>query len=72
MINKMTYKEYLVVPESYRLANGEWNPKVVLRRSDGSSETESPLIWRELKATEEEANDYALKLAKIYIDKLEE
>ena len=58
-----------IVPKSYQLANGKYNPKAILSFISGPKTTERPLSWNKQFITKEEADKYAILQAQKYIEK---
>lgn len=65
------YKGYRIVPNSRQLPNGKWLPIAELELHHGGSVTTRPPVQApqdHIKATKEEADGYAVRMARKWID----
>ena len=68
--DEMEYRGRIVEPQSYRTADERWRPKVLIIPNHGGSVRTSPVFAPPDKtfATEGEANEYAVEMAKKWVD----
>jgi hypothetical protein len=64
------YRGRIIEPQSYRTAGERWRPKALIIPNQGASVRTSPVVAPPDKtfATEEEANNYAVEMAKRWVD----
>lgn len=69
-MEEISYKGYIIELQSQELQAGGWSPKAVVVLDSGGSLTTTPLYpTKDVKfSTRQEADQYAVKLAKVWID----
>lgn len=69
MSEDIQYGGHTIEPQSYESDGGRWRPKAVLSYSEGGC-VQTKQIWDRTRAyaTEDEANEYAVRMSMKWID----
>ena len=69
MPDDVEYKGWLIEPQSYKSERDRWRPRELVSIHEGGRVRIRPLTWfNAMYDTEEEANAYAARMAKKWID----
>lgn len=69
--DEITYKGYLIEPESYAVHTNAWAPRVVVSQGNGTEATPRTPLYSPSTAkylTRDEADQHALHIARMWID----
>lgn len=68
-MQSIPYKKYLIRPDSQSLRSGGWAPRALVVSPTGSRRARHSIApQRETRPTVQQANQYAIELAKKWID----
>ncbi len=69
MTGEILHRGYRIIAESYKGDKGKWIPRArIVPEQEAMNPEERPFSWPRTFDTEQDADDFALQAAQLYID----